>query len=167
MSNCKSTLLRMCVLHVGVSEWEEFCACERGYRLALWGSLMRFFFVTDVLHLSLSLSVAWKPSGGCVPGRVFEAIYVGLCGCGPASVCWLQAERTDRLASGNMDCGVCGCAWWAESSENFRQRVWRCGLTSVCVCLQSTWGEGESTEGAALTPHCPPANTSGTVTTVK
>lgn len=33
----------------------------------------------------------------------------------------------------------------------------------VCVCLQSTRGEGESAEGAALTPYRPPANPPGRV----
>lgn len=61
----------------------------------------------SVLHLSLS--IAWKPSSGWVPGRVLKAIYVRLCVCGPLStpMCLLQ-EKTDRLASGNMERAVCG-----------------------------------------------------------
>lgn len=54
----------------------------------------------------------------------------------------------------------------AESSEYFGMRgCERCGVTClcVCVCLQSTRGEGESTEGAALTPYRPPANPPGRV----
>lgn len=33
----------------------------------------------------------------------------GLCVSGPASVCLLQTQKTDRLASGNMEYVVCGC----------------------------------------------------------
>lgn len=58
----------------------------------------------------------------------------------------------------------------AESSEYFGMRgcekrsvTCLCVCPCVCVCLQSTRGEGESAEGAALTPYRPPANPPGRV----
>lgn len=96
---------------------------------------MRFFCAHCLPSLCLSLSTAWKPSSGWVPGRVLRAIYVRPRVSGPLSVCVLQIEKTDRLASGNMDCVVRGCTSRAESSEHFSRRGCEGVALHVCVCV--------------------------------
>lgn len=72
-----------------------------------------------------------------------------------ASGC-LCADREDRLAK----CGVC-CLVVAPPELHPLESILGHMRVCVCVCLQSTCGEGESSEGAALTPHCAAANPPG------
>lgn len=106
-----------------------------------------------------TFSFAWKPSSGWVPRRMLKAICVTL----------------DVLVSASVPPCVCYRRRQMSSWKHWvlfvvsRASIWRCSLTNVCVsvyvcvCLQSTWGEGESFKGAAVTPYCPPANTAGEV----
>lgn len=57
-------------------------------------------------------------------------------------VCLLQ-EKTDRLASGNMEYVVCGCSSGVVSSEYCMALMGGFSVTCLCVCVCSQHEEKE------------------------
>lgn len=116
-------------------EWTRRILCMRVYRLALRDPNEIFFLAHCPPSLSLHCleAIQWLGSRKRVKGYLCQALCVRPCMCVNVCVYVLHTVKTDRFASRNMECVVCGCTSWAESSEHFS----RCGCEGVasCVCV--------------------------------